>query len=112
MAPALVATTLFSLHVLFFLSSSLAWGRVTIDSNVVAGSFRYMGSTGVSAQQMYLGTDTKLYLLDKVGVWLFQPRHQSLLTLQVERNDNFTVADHPAWACELDLTNMKLRAME
>lgn len=44
------------------------------------GTWEIVGTTGVSAQQMFLGTDNKVYIIDKT------------------QNNPATINGHPAWA--------------
>ncbi|KGB75973.2 glyoxal oxidase [Cryptococcus deuterogattii R265] len=60
----------------------------------LANTFQYVGLSGVSAQQMFLGTMNKVYIVDKT-----------------EKN-NATVNGHPAWASEYDLTTNTFRTMD
>ncbi|ORY24774.1 glyoxal oxidase precursor [Naematelia encephala] len=57
-------------------------------------TFKYVGLSGVSAQQLFLGTMNKVYIVDKT-----------------EKN-NATVNGHPAWASEYDLDSNTFRAMD
>jgi len=74
--------------------STLAIARAQGQGQV--NMFANVGSSGVSAQQLFLGTPTKLYFIDKT--------------------ENNTLRSpsgrHPAWATEFDLTTMEARAME
>lgn len=58
------------------------------------GGFEEIGTSGASAQQIYLGTANKVYIVDKV------------------ENNPLTINDHPAWATEYDLLTNQVRAME
>ena len=58
------------------------------------GGFEEIGTSGVSAQQIYLGTANKVYIVDKV------------------ENNPITVNDHPAWATEYDISTNQIRAMD
>lgn len=58
------------------------------------GGFELIGTSGVSAQQLYLGTADKVYIVDKV------------------ENNPITVGGHPAWATEYDLLTNQIRAMD
>lgn len=58
------------------------------------GGFEEVGKSGASAQQLYLGTANKVYIVDKV------------------ENNPLTINDHPAWATEYDTTTNQVRAME
>ncbi|ODN74427.1 hypothetical protein L202_06824 [Cryptococcus amylolentus CBS 6039] len=59
-----------------------------------ANTFQYVGLSGVSAQQLFLGTLNKVYIVDKT------------------ENNNATVNSHPAWATEYDLTTNDFRTMD
>ncbi|SCV67301.1 BQ2448_5947 [Microbotryum intermedium] len=59
-----------------------------------ANTFAVVGETGASAQQMFLGTETKVYIVDKT------------------ENNTARVNDHAAWATEYDLTNNSYRSMD
>jgi hypothetical protein len=37
-----------------------------------ANTFKYVGLSGVSAQQLFLGTKNKVYIVDKTGGCLFR----------------------------------------
>jgi hypothetical protein len=39
----------------------------------LANTFKYVGLSGVSAQQMFLGTKNKVYIIDKTGMQCFPP---------------------------------------
>ncbi|KAG8908534.1 hypothetical protein FRB99_005894 [Tulasnella sp. 403] len=58
------------------------------------GTFEIVGESGVSAQQLFLGNDQKVYILDKT------------------QNNAAQVAGHPAWATEYDLTTNQYRTMD
>lgn len=58
------------------------------------GGFEQVGTSGASAQQLYLGTANKVYIVDKV------------------ENNPLTVNGHPAWATEYDTSTNQVRAME
>lgn len=58
------------------------------------GGFEEIGNSGASAQQLYLGTANKVYIVDKV------------------ENNPLTVNGHPAWATEYDTSTNQVRAME
>ncbi|WVF65591.1 hypothetical protein IAT40_000321 [Kwoniella sp. CBS 6097] len=60
----------------------------------LANTFKYVGLSGVSAQQLFLGTKNKVYIVDKT-----------------EKN-NATVNGHPAWAVEYDLETNTFRPMD
>ena len=59
-----------------------------------ANTYEYVGLSGVSAQQLFLGRPGKVYIVDKT-----------------EKN-NATVNGHPAWATEYDLATNTFRAMD
>ncbi|WWD21146.1 hypothetical protein CI109_105627 [Kwoniella shandongensis] len=59
-----------------------------------ANTFKYVGLSGVSAQQMFLGTMNKVYIVDKT------------------ENNNITINGHPAWASEYDLATNEPRPMD
>ena len=67
---------------------------VHVAPNEKIGGFEEIGTSGVSAQQLYLGTADKVYIVDKV------------------ENNPITVNGHPAWATEYDLLTNKIRAMD
>lgn len=54
------------LHVLTLAAMSLA--PVVVEAQT-AGTFKYVGLSGVSAQQMFLGRPGKVYIVDKTGKW-------------------------------------------
>ncbi|KAG8909543.1 hypothetical protein FRC01_006866 [Tulasnella sp. 417] len=58
------------------------------------GTFEIVGTSGVSAQQLFLGTDDKVYIIDKA------------------QNNEAQVGGHPAWATEYDLNTNQYRAMD
>lgn len=58
------------------------------------GTFEIVGESGVSAQQLFLGTDRKVYIIDKV------------------ENNPVQVNGHPAWATEYDTETNTYRAMD
>ncbi|KAK8843343.1 hypothetical protein IAR55_006999 [Kwoniella newhampshirensis] len=60
----------------------------------LANTFKYVGLSGASAQQMFLGTMNKVYIVDKT------------------ENNNATINGHPAWATEYDLTTNQFRPMD
>ena len=70
-----------------------------------ANTIQYVGLSGVSAQQMFLGTLNKVYIIDKTGM------SPSRDVADAERN-NATVNGHPAWASEYDLTTNTFRTMD
>ncbi|KAN0059682.1 hypothetical protein ACQY0O_008254 [Thecaphora frezii] len=59
-----------------------------------AGTMEIVGNSGVSAQMMFLGTDRKVYILDKV------------------ENNPHRVNGHPAWAVEYDINTNQFRTMD
>ncbi|ORY73590.1 hypothetical protein BCR35DRAFT_333603 [Leucosporidium creatinivorum] len=59
-----------------------------------ANTFEIVGHTGVSAQQLFLGNEKKIYVVDKV-----------------EKNP-VEVNGHPAWAVEYDLETHTTRALD
>lgn len=59
-----------------------------------AGTMRVVGNSGVSAQMMFLGTEQKVYMLDKT------------------ENNAVHVNGHPAWAVEYDINSNTYRPME
>ncbi|ORX39085.1 glyoxal oxidase precursor [Kockovaella imperatae] len=59
----------------------------------LANTFQYVGLSGASAQQMFLGRPDRVYIVDKT-----------------ERN-NITVDGHPGWATEYDLQTNTFRPM-
>ncbi|KDQ20478.1 hypothetical protein BOTBODRAFT_169228 [Botryobasidium botryosum FD-172 SS1] len=60
----------------------------------VPGTFEIVGESGVSGQQIFLGTNNKVYVVDKTEANPLQ------------------VAGHAAWATEYDLTTNAVRAMD
>lgn len=58
-----------------------------------AGTMEVVGNSGVSAQMMFLGTENKVYILDK------------------SENNAVRVNGHPAWAVEYDINSNRYRAM-
>lgn len=58
------------------------------------GTFVYVGDSGVSAQQLFLGNAGKVYIIDKT------------------EGNPATVAGHPAWASEYDLETNQFRTMD
>ncbi|WVQ63929.1 uncharacterized protein L199_002085 [Kwoniella botswanensis] len=79
------------LHVLSLAAVSLS--PVPAQAQL-ANTFKYVGLSGVSAQQLFLGTMNKVYIVDKT------------------ENNNATVNGHPAWATEYDLTTNTFRTMD
>ncbi|QRW26896.1 glyoxal oxidase [Rhizoctonia solani] len=60
------------------------------------GTFEIVGDSGVSAQQLFLGTDNRVYIVDKT-----------------ENNPpKVGSPSHPAWATEYDVDTNKFRAMD
>ncbi|KIO34546.1 glyoxal oxidase [Tulasnella calospora MUT 4182] len=59
-----------------------------------AGQFTLVGDAGVSAQQIFLGSNNKVYVIDKT------------------ENNPVSVAGHPAWATEYDVNTNQIRAMD
>ncbi|KAM0746295.1 glyoxal oxidase [Meredithblackwellia eburnea MCA 4105] len=59
-----------------------------------ANTFAIVGETGASAQQLFLGTENKIYIVDKT------------------QNNPATINGHPAWATEYDLTTNTYRALD
>ncbi|WVR09090.1 hypothetical protein IAU60_006152 [Kwoniella sp. DSM 27419] len=81
------------LHVLTL--AALALGPSTgCAQSQLGNTFKYVGLSGVSAQQMFLGTMNKVYIVDKT------------------ENNNATVNGHPAWAVEYDLATNTFRPMD
>ncbi|CAE6410335.1 unnamed protein product [Rhizoctonia solani] len=58
------------------------------------GTFEIVGNSGVSAQQLFLGANNKVYIIDKV------------------ENNPVSVNGHPAWATEYDLETNTFRPMD
>ncbi|KAG9104941.1 hypothetical protein FRC06_005008 [Ceratobasidium sp. 370] len=58
------------------------------------GTFEIVGESGVSAQQLFLGSNNKVYIIDKV------------------ENNPVAVNGHPAWATEYDIETDTYRAMD
>ncbi|KAA1477815.1 DUF1929-domain-containing protein [Dentipellis sp. KUC8613] len=79
-----------------FLSSLLALGLVASPSVLAqkAGSFVEVGDTLVSAMMLFLGTDEKVYILDKT------------------EGNQAQVNGHPAWAASWDLKTNTATAMD
>ncbi|KAG8839721.1 hypothetical protein FRC18_008441 [Serendipita sp. 400] len=59
-----------------------------------ANTFKVVGHSGVSAQQMFLGRPNKVYIVDKV------------------ENNPIQVNGHPAWAVEYDLDDDTIRPLD
>ncbi|PWN47282.1 Glyoxaloxidase 2 [Violaceomyces palustris] len=59
-----------------------------------AGTMEVVGHSGVSAQMMFLGDDSKVYILDKT------------------ENNPINVNGHPAWAVEYDIDTNSYRTMD
>ncbi|PWZ00931.1 Glyoxaloxidase 2 [Testicularia cyperi] len=59
-----------------------------------AGTMSVVGNSGVSAQMMFLGTEQKVYILDKT------------------ENNPVKVNGHPAWATEYDINSNSYRTMD
>ena len=79
------------------LLSVLSLGSLFIQPAAAAnkgGTFEYVGLSGVSAQQLFLGAPGKVYIVDKT------------------ENNNATVNGHPAWATEYDLATNTFRTMD
>lgn len=66
--------------------------HIAADSSILG--FEVIGETGVSGQQLFLGSDTKVYVIDKV------------------ENNPVTINDHPAWATEYDIETNTYRPLE
>ncbi|ODO00257.1 hypothetical protein I350_06886 [Cryptococcus amylolentus CBS 6273] len=69
------------------------------DDGVVLGGFQEVGNSGISAQMLFLGTESTAYILDK------------------SENNSMTVTDdggvtHPAWGVSYDLTTETATAMQ
>nr|XP_018259146.1 glyoxal oxidase [Kwoniella dejecticola CBS 10117]OBR81304.1 glyoxal oxidase [Kwoniella dejecticola CBS 10117] len=79
------------LHVLSLTALSVA---PSLAQAQTPNTFKYVGLSGVSAQQLFLGTLNKVYIVDKT------------------ENNNATVNGHPAWATEYDLTTNEFRTMD
>jgi hypothetical protein len=58
------------------------------------GTFEIVGTSGVSAQQLFLGTLNKVYIIDKV------------------ENNPISVNGHPAWATEYALDTNQIRPLD
>lgn len=76
------------------LSALLMVGTGSGVSAGKAGTMEVVGNSGVSAQMMFLGTEQKVYILDKT------------------ENNPVHVNGHPAWAVEYDISSNKFRTME
>ncbi|KAL8291595.1 hypothetical protein RQP46_001853 [Phenoliferia psychrophenolica] len=59
-----------------------------------ANTWELVGETGASAQQLFLGTETTVYIVDKT------------------ENNPATIGGHAAWATEYDLTTNTYRALD
>ncbi|KAJ1032445.1 hypothetical protein NDA16_000469 [Ustilago loliicola] len=59
-----------------------------------AGTMEVVGNSGVSAQMMFLGTENKVYILDKT------------------ENNAVRVNGHPAWAVEYDINSNRYHTMD
>ncbi|EPQ29707.1 uncharacterized protein PFL1_02927 [Pseudozyma flocculosa PF-1] len=80
-----------------FVAAAIALGAaasVQYASAGKAGTMEIVGNSGVSAQMMFLGTDQKVYILDKV-----------------EKNP-VSINGHPAWAVEYDINSNQFRTMD
>lgn len=62
--------------------TSAVWlaAAASLVSAQTPGTFQIVGNSGVSAQQLFLGTKDKVYIIDKV------------------QNNPITISGHPAWA--------------
>ncbi|KDQ12600.1 hypothetical protein BOTBODRAFT_176282 [Botryobasidium botryosum FD-172 SS1] len=58
------------------------------------GQFEYVGESGVSGQQIFLGTPNKVFIIDKT------------------EGNTMQVAEHPAWASEYDIRTNSVRPMD
>ncbi|KAI5479758.1 glyoxal oxidase [Pseudohyphozyma bogoriensis] len=72
----------------------LSLGASGVLAAPAANTIEIVGDSGVSAQQLFLGTSNKVYIVDKT------------------ENNPLTVAGHPAWASEYDLETNTVRAMD
>ncbi|KAG8858717.1 hypothetical protein FRB96_004854 [Tulasnella sp. 330] len=79
------------LHPAVLLAASFAF---TLASAATPGTFEIVGNSGVSAQQLFLGNEKKVYILDKV------------------QGNNVTVSGHPAWVVEYDIDSNTFRPMD
>ncbi|WWC91234.1 uncharacterized protein L201_006176 [Kwoniella dendrophila CBS 6074] len=79
------------LHVLSLATLALVPAQIQAQA---PNTFKYVGLSGVSAQQMFLGTSNKVYIVDKT------------------ENNNATVNGHPAWATEYDINTNTFRTMD
>lgn len=86
---------------------ALALTASTVSAQL-ANTFKYVGLSGASAQQMFLGTKNKVYIVDKTGEPFCMLSYVALI---IERN-NITINGHPAWATEYDLTTNQARPMD
>ncbi|KAI9637230.1 glyoxal oxidase N-terminus-domain-containing protein [Dioszegia hungarica] len=76
-------------------------GKRSVDKrqqNVTPLTFQQVGDMGISAQMMFYGTGTKVYVLDKV--------ENNPVTV------NGKTGTHPAWAVEYDYVSNTYRAMD
>ncbi|KAI5475839.1 hypothetical protein MNV49_000803 [Pseudohyphozyma bogoriensis] len=78
---------------MLLLTSILALPAVALAAGK-ANTFEIVGDTGVSAQQMFLGTANKVYIVDKV------------------QNNSLRINNHPAWATEYDIEANTVRALD
>ncbi|KAG8965622.1 hypothetical protein FRC00_010175 [Tulasnella sp. 408] len=77
-----------------FVSGVLAQTGQPTWQGTGAGTFQIVGNSGVSAQQLFLGTKNKVYIVDKV------------------ENNPLRVNGHAAWGSEYDLNDNTVRAMD
>lgn len=82
----------------------------TIADNLVGG-FEPVGSSGVSAQQMFLGTDNLVRTDQRVCGCILTLRAQVYVLDKVE-NNTMTINGHPAWATVYDLTQNTATALD
>ena len=100
------------LHVL-----TLASVTLSPVSAQLADTFKYVGTSGASAQQMFLGRPGKVYIVDKTGQYrpltldILVQSYLTSLTIYAE-NNNITINGHPGWATEYDLATNEFRVME
>lgn len=76
-----------------------AFSQQQARDGVTPGGYQIIGDSGVSAQMLFLGTETTAFILDKA----------ENNSLQVTNDDGLT---HPAWGTSYDLTNNKATPMQ